>query len=79
MLHNRMVPASVVRHLSERSQSLSQEINRIEKSLRREEVYSLGQMQTDDRSTIKLFADQFFIYDYENSFFFKHVAKRTKE
>ena len=43
--------------------------------LLREEVYTLGNIRTDEFKIIKMCKDNFFAYDYKNSFFFKYLAK----
>ena len=40
-----------------------------------EEIYSFGNIKTNDESYIEIARDQFFIYDYEKSLFFKYLAK----
>jgi hypothetical protein len=40
-----------------------------------EEVYSFGNIQTDSEDKITTTKNQFFIYDYENTFFFKYLAR----
>lgn len=40
-----------------------------------EEVGSFGDIQTIDESRILIAKDQFFIYNYKNSFFFKYLSK----
>ena len=51
----------------------------LEHSLLREQVYSIGRMKTQDESTIKLFQQQFFTYDYEHTFFFGKLGKDVSE
>lgn len=46
----------------------------------RDEIYSFGDTHYngDDREdSIKMISDQFFAYDYQNSFFFKRLAKKS--
>ena len=40
-----------------------------------ESIYSLGDVR--DPEFIDLIDEQFYVYDYENTFFFKHMARRT--
>lgn len=46
-----------------------------EENMLSEDVISFGDMQTTDEYYIRTASDQFFIYDYEDSFFFKYLAK----
>lgn len=41
-----------------------------------EEVGSFGRIQTKDEAHIKIIKDQFYIYDYTNSIFFKYLSKQ---
>ena len=41
----------------------------------RNEINSLGKIKTEDKMSIEMCKDQFFAYDYKNSFFFKYLAK----
>ena len=41
-----------------------------------EEVYSFGNIKTDDESYIKTARDQFFTYDFEEAPFFKYLGKK---
>ncbi len=46
----------------------------------RDEVYSFGNTQyngDDKEDSIKMISNQFFAYNYENSFFFKYLAKKV--
>ena len=40
-----------------------------------EQVHSLGAIRTEDKYRIQTIKEQFFVYDYENSAFFKYLAK----
>ena len=40
-----------------------------------EEVYSFGQFRSENKSTITISKDQFFIYDYEKTPFFRYLAR----
>ena len=40
-----------------------------------EQVHSLGAIRTEDKYMIQTIKEQFFVYDYENSAFFKYLAK----
>lgn len=40
-----------------------------------EQVYTFGNMRTDDPGLIAVVKNQFFIYDYEDTFFFRYLAK----
>ena len=40
-----------------------------------EEIYSFGNIQTRNEARIKIVKDQFFIYDYNESIFFKSLGK----
>ena len=43
--------------------------------LLREEIHSLGLIKTNNTSDIEMVRRQFYISDYENSLFFKYIAK----
>lgn len=46
----------------------------------RDEIYSFGNTHyngDDKEDSIKMISDQFFAYDYKNSFFFKYLAKKV--
>lgn len=43
-----------------------------------EQVGSFGNIQTEDEGLIKVTRVQFFVYDYENKFFFKYLARDGK-
>ena len=43
--------------------------------LLQEDVYSFGRIWTMDEQRIRTLRDQFFVYDYEDKFFFKYLAK----
>ena len=45
----------------------------------REEVVSFGNMQNQNEDQITTAKEQFFIYDYENSLFFKYLGKHAKK
>lgn len=60
---------------TEINRSLTFTLSNNDDSLRQEQVYSLGNMQTDDKSLIYIVKRQFFAYDYENAFFFKYLAR----
>jgi hypothetical protein len=40
-----------------------------------EQVYSFGDIQTDDEGFIRKVGNQFMVEDYENTFFFRYLAK----
>ena len=40
-----------------------------------ESIGSFANMKTDDEFYILAVRDQFFIYDYDNNFFFKYLAR----
>lgn len=42
----------------------------------RDEIYSFGDIRNNNKEAIEIISDQFFAYDYKNSFFFKYLAKR---
>lgn len=58
------------------------EINRVikntitEDNLLQEDCYSYADIQMEDEGYISLIKDQFFVYDYENKFFYKYLAGR---
>ena len=43
-----------------------------------EEIFSFGDIKTQDIARINIVKDQFFIYDYQNSLFFRYLAKEKK-
>lgn len=43
-----------------------------------EQVGSFGDIRTEEEWMIKTAKDQFFVYDYENKFFFKYLARESK-
>lgn len=57
------------------NRSLTATLSGDDDSLRKEHVYSFGNIQTNDELVIELTKEQFFAYDYENSLFFKYLAK----
>lgn len=40
-----------------------------------EQIYSFGDIQVNDEHRITVAKNQYFMYEYENSFFFKYLAK----
>lgn len=46
-----------------------------EPRLIKDDVYSFGDMQTDSDMMIELYRDQFFVYDYEETPFYKYIGK----
>lgn len=51
----------------------------LERPLLREEVYSIGKMRTDNAEVIKGFMIRFFIYNFDNTPFFRYLAKGNDE
>lgn len=41
-----------------------------------EEIYSFGNIQSENPDYIRLVKDQFFVYEYEDALFFKYLAKK---
>ena len=60
------------------------EINRVvkntitEDNLLQEDCYSYANIKMEDTGYIALIRDQFFVYDYENSFFYELLARKTE-
>jgi len=61
--------------MTEMSRSLNKTANNSNESIVQESVYSFGAIKSMDENRIKTIKDQFFIYNYEDSFFFKFIAK----
>ena len=60
---------------TEINRSLTATLTLNDDQLHREQVYSFGNIQTDEEKLIGETKNQFFVYGFENTFFFKYLAK----